>query len=128
MHGRIAALVIEDMDIDLDDGSSKRWSNLVKQYQFDLEARRQCGRQFSSFEELSNKLSRWYGKERIQGWRDDGRVFEKHDGTWWSGVSPLAQVCCAKYRAYKVGMCLVYLLFCTLSPSLDSHIITLYLL
>ena len=95
MRGRVAALLIEDMDIDIVNGSSKRWSDkidAISDPNADLKARRQCGRHFSSFVSLSEVLSRWYTKERIQGWRDDGRVFERQDGSWWSGVSPLAQV------------------------------------
>ena len=91
---RIAALVIEDTDIDIAEDASKRWSDSLDAISdlADLEARRQFSRRFDSFEELSDKLSRWYTTERIRGWRDDGRVFERQDGSWWSGVSPLAQV------------------------------------
>lgn len=89
MHGRIAALVIEDMDVDITDGSA-RWSQHLDVP--DLEARRQVGRSFGSFSALSNSLSQWYDKVRIEGWRHDGRVFERQDGSWWSGISPLTQV------------------------------------
>ena len=91
MHGRIAALVIEDMDIDITDGSA-RWSRYFNVP--DLEARRQVGRSFDSFSALSKSLSQWYDKVRIDGWRHDGRVFERQDGSWWSGISPLTRVFC----------------------------------
>ena len=95
MPGRIAALVIEDMDVDINKDEDKKLSDRLAEIT-DVAARRQFNRQFDSFSALSDSLGQWYDKERIQGWRDDGRVFEKHDGTWWSGVSPLAQVCCVK--------------------------------
>ena len=87
MH-RVAALVIEDMDIDIADNSA-RWPNNMH----DIEARRQFSRRFDSFAALSDALSRWYAEARVQGWRQDGRVFEREDGSWWSGISPLTQVC-----------------------------------
>ena len=113
MYDRIAALVVEDMDVDIVDSSLERWATLLNSMT-DLEARRQCGRQFDSFEELSDKLSRWYDKERIRGWRDDGRVFEKQDGTWWSGISPLAHVRRHMPRSALIHVCCRFA--CTRSP------------
>ena len=95
MYVRVAGLVVEDMDVDVVDSSLEKWVKILNSIK-DLEARRQCGRHFRSFEELSTKLSRWYGKQWIQGWLRDGRVLKRRDGTWWSGVSPLAQVCRVK--------------------------------
>ena len=82
------------MDVDIDKGDKKtsRWSDRLAEIS-DVATRRQFNRKFDNFDALSDSLSQWYDKERIQGWRDDGRVFERHDGTWWSGVSPLAEVC-----------------------------------
>ena len=88
MCGRIAALVIEEMDIDIDDNHT-RWLGRLGD---DLEARRQCGRQFDNFTTLSHTLGQWYNESWIEGWRDDGRVFEMPDGSWWSGISPLTKV------------------------------------
>ena len=88
-------MVIVDIDVDVNDTEgASRWDERIKEMVdlADIEARRQCGRQFDSFEELSNTLSRWYDKERIEGMRSNGHVFEKQDGTWWSGISPLAEV------------------------------------
>ena len=92
MHARIAALVIEDMDIEIDDvAREERWGARLSGFT-DLDIRRECDRRFDSFAALSDTLGRWFDKERIQGWREDGRVFERKDGSWWSGVSPYTEV------------------------------------
>ena len=77
-----------------DDAFKARWTERMSGFT-DIEARRHCERWFGSFTTLSDTLSKWFDKERIKGWRwrEDGRVFfERHDGIWWSGVSPLTEV------------------------------------
>ena len=81
------------------DDSPSRWSDRLAEIT-DVKDRRDCGREFDTFAALRDTLSTWYDTNLIQGWRDnlgwiwaEGRVFEKQDGTWWSGISPLSQVC-----------------------------------
>lgn len=82
----LAALVIEDMDIkprsvpplDLEDKEARRLFN--------------ANRTFSTWEEMKKNLSKWYAEARIDGWRVDGRIYEREDGNgWYSGINPLAQ-------------------------------------
>ena len=125
VYDRIAALVIEDTDIDIAEDASKRWSDSLDAISdlADLEARRQFSRRFDSFEELSDTLSRWYEPERIQGMRGSGHVFERQDGTWWSGISPLAHVrLCISTTPFRYLHCVLF----SIAPfQLHAHTYTL---
>ena len=78
------------MDIEVDN-SADRWDEYINAH--DVDTRRQVGRVFNSFTELKNSLRPWYEKDRIKGWRKSGIALEQPDGSWWSGISPLTQVC-----------------------------------
>ena len=59
----------------------------------EMSARRACSaRLYDSWAQLKARLSRWYDSQRIEGWKEDGRVFQQADGSWWSGINPLAQI------------------------------------
>lgn len=79
----LAAVVIEDMDITPRQGPAPTDEDWV--------ARRAFSRAFPTWAAAKSELAAWYGEDRIDGWREDGRVFEKEDGTWWSGINPWAQ-------------------------------------
>ena len=38
------------------------------------------------------------------GWVNDGRVFQRGDGTWWSGINPMAQFLALKYVLGSEGV------------------------
>ena len=79
----LAAVIVEDMDI-----SPREQTTLTEE---DWAARRAFSRAFPNWEAAKSELGAWYEEDRINGWRQDGRVFEKKGGTWWSGINPLAQ-------------------------------------
>ena len=83
--------MIEDMDIATTDILDRHSQRVAKVHDADI--RRQVGRVFKDFSELKNSLSRWYGTDEMEGWRQSGLAAELPDGSWWSGVSPLTQVC-----------------------------------
>lgn len=82
----LAAVVIEDMDI--------RPRHYAAPSEEDWVARRAFSREFPTWDATKAALLNWYHEDRIDSWRDDGRVFEKTRGEntiWWSGINPLAQ-------------------------------------
>lgn len=97
---KVAALVIEDMDIDT---SPERFAAYTQVD--DLPARRRFDRRFDSFEAAAEALLPFYRHDqaRVRGWRVDGRVFERGDGSWWSGINPLAQFLASTHVLATVG-------------------------
>ena len=123
MSGRIAALVIEDMDIDMGDAAD-RWDKYINAP--DVDTRRQVGRVFKDFSKLKSSLMRWYATDRIDGWKHDGRVFELPDGSWWSGVSPLTQVCRLKPHTHACVLTHTPMFTFTSSTSLTALFLRLW--
>jgi len=78
----LCGLVIEDMDV-----QPRRATFFTPD---DLEERRAFSRQHDSWESLKASLSRWYDPDRIDGWRNDGRLFKQQDDRWYSGINPMA--------------------------------------
>jgi len=79
----LAAVIVEDMDI------VPRTSPPATDQE--MAARRGFTRAFASWDEAKKTLAQWYNAGRIDSWKGDGRVFEKADGSWWSGINPMAQ-------------------------------------
>ena len=77
----LAALIIEDMDVK--PRTSKEFT--------DMKERRDFNRSFNSWNEVKSHLLNWYQDSRIDGWKKDGRIFEREDKSWWSGINPMAQ-------------------------------------
>lgn len=98
----ISALVIEDMDV----------SPRVVDASFESEDwihRKAFSREFASWDELHDSLSRWYDSGRIFSWREDGRVFMRppedcRGCVWWSGVNPRAQLLARTYVLGSLGV------------------------
>lgn len=81
--GDLCALVIEDMDI-----SPRQIQTFTKD---DIESRRNFTRHYDTWHGVRSSLLRWYDSTRIDSWREDGRLFQHKDGTWWSCLNPQAQ-------------------------------------
>ena len=71
------AVVIEDMDIKPRNVPSITGTELAK--------RRAFSRAFSTWDAAADVLGGFgYDGTRVDGWKVDGRVFKRDDGTWWS--------------------------------------------
>lgn len=101
---RIAALVLEDIDIELDEAKSN-WLEVqdFNIHPFDLEARRNCPQVFDNFKNLSAVMGQWYEQSWIDGWLGSGHVFKMPNGTWWCGISPLSNYLSLKSVVCAVG-------------------------
>ena len=81
--GDIQTLIIEDMDI-----QPRTVPTLSPS---DWERRQSFTKKFATWESLEMSLSQWYEPARILGWREDGRVHQLPDESWWSGICPRTQ-------------------------------------
>ena len=103
---KIAALVIEDMDIGDKVSDPDRYKQFTSHDDAEIERRRNfnADRTFTSFEEAYNTLCKFgYENSRVLGWKKDGRVFLRQDGRWFSGINPLAQYLASVHILSKVG-------------------------
>jgi pimeloyl-ACP methyl ester carboxylesterase len=81
----LAGVIIEDMDIKPRAVPAMEPAEVAK--------RRAFCREFPSWEAAAATLQEFgYGANRVAGWRKDKRVFQRDDGSWWSGINPMAQM------------------------------------
>lgn len=106
---RLAALVIEDMD--LRNAKCRDMSAAVLACPEEVERRRQFSRGFPTRDATKKALATFtdgqgkasYDGDRIEGWFEDGRVYQRGDGSWWSGINPLAQLLALRHVLGQVG-------------------------
>lgn len=95
----LASLIIEDMDV-----KPRTVTPLSAQ---DAQQRQAFTRDFATFEDAKETLMNWYDSKRIDGWKKDGRVFERQGGSttsWHSGINPMAQHMALQYVLGEQGV------------------------
>jgi pimeloyl-ACP methyl ester carboxylesterase len=134
----VRALVVEDMDLRTERAAS--WASAIASVEGEMDRRRHfsANRSFPTWEAAKAALGTFkagapggagegapvaaYGDARIDGWKVDGRVFERKSereggggdsGTitdkstskkaWWSGINPLAQYLALRHVLGAVG-------------------------
>ena len=134
----VKALVVEDMDLRTERAAS--WASAIASVEGEMDRRRHfsANRSFPTWEAAKAALGTFragapegaggaggapaaYGDARIDGWKVDGRVFERESGeggrgdsdtstdkstskkAWWSGINPLAQYLALRHVLGAVG-------------------------
>ena len=92
----LAALIVEDMDV--------KPRTVPSLSTADSELRRNFTRSFVTFEATKEALLQWYNSTRIDGWKEDGRIFQRSDHTWHSGINPWAQHLAIKHVLGSEGV------------------------
>ena len=96
----LSSLIIEDMDV--------KPRTVIPLSAEDAQKRHAFTRDFATFEEAKGTLMNWYDSKRIDGWKKDGRVFERQGSSsttpWHSGINPMAQHLALQYVLGEQGV------------------------
>ena len=95
----LSSLIIEDMDV-----KPRTVTPLSAE---DTQKRQAFTRDFATFEDAKGTLMNWYDSKRIDGWKKDGRVFERQGSSttsWHSGINPMAQHMALQYVLGEQGV------------------------